>query len=314
MKKITWLISSMLLLTACQPASSSKTPAALIALSPTKTPLLLSTFTPLPITASLTPSPAMVMFSPTPTPLPSATPLDPAAWRDWPVLPIVPEHARQIYKLGQTLGNDPHAFSVFGDCNTLPKEFMGVFETDPAAVKNLPQNLQETVAWFRGSFNRASPTVRGGTTAGALLWSMWHQNQYTCISYETPLQCELRIHKPAFAIIQVGTHYEDRNEYYMRLILDKLVAAGVVPILATKADNRELDERLNAEYARLVVEYDIPFWNFWAALSDLPNRGLYTRPEAKYQGDVYMTDAAAAIHRLTALEALDLVRRAVSAP
>jgi hypothetical protein len=49
-------------------------------------------------------------------------------------------------------------------------------------------------------------------------------------------------------------------------------------------------------------------------VDDLPNRGLYTRPEVPLQGDLYLTDAAAAIHRLSALQVLDLVRRAVMAP
>ena len=51
--------------------------------------------------------------------------------------------------------------------------------------------------------------------------------------------------------------------------------------------------------------------NFWAAVDNLPNRGLYTRPDATYQGDLYLTDEAAAIHRMTALQVLDVVRRAV---
>jgi hypothetical protein len=140
---------------------------------------------------------------------------------------------------------------------------------------------------------------------------VWHQNKYTCTIYETPLQCELRIHKPSFVIIHVGTHYENRNADYMRKILDQLIAAGVVPILASKADNRELDDRVNTAYAQLVAEYNIPFWNFWAAVDALPNRGLYTRPDATYQGDLYLTDEAAAIHRMTALQVLDVVRRAV---
>ena len=98
----------------------------------------------------------------------------------------------------------------------------------------------------------------------------------------------------------------------MRTILDQLIAAGVVPILATKADDRELDEHVNTQYAQLAVEYNIPFWNFWAAVKDLPNRGLYTRPEAIYQGDLYFTETAVVIHRMSALQALDTVWRAVS--
>jgi hypothetical protein len=258
------------------------------------------------------PSPPAANPEPTTTPLPAVIPLDPANWKNWPVIPIVPLHAREIYLLGQTLGDDPHAFSVFGDCQSEPDVFMGIYETDPAALAALPQDLQQTVAWFSGSFNRLSPTVRGGTTAGALLWPEWHENKFTCTIYESPLQCELRIHKPSFVIIHVGTHYENRNEQYMRSILDQLIAAGVVPILATKADDRELDDHVNTQYAQLAVEYNVPFWNFWAAVDGLPNRGLYTRPDATYQGDLYLTDQAAAFHRLSALQALDMVWRAVT--
>jgi hypothetical protein len=245
------------------------------------------------------------------TPLPVSLGLDPADWHDWPVVSPVPENARQIYLHGQELGDDPHAFSVFGDCQSEPDVFMGVYETDPDLYNALPAGLQETVDWFRGSFNRLSPTVRPGTTTGALLWTLWHQNKFTCTRFETPLQCELRIHKPSFVIIQIGSHYETRNKDYMSTILEQLIEAGVVPILSTKADNREHDEHVNAEYAQLAVEYNIPFWNFWAAVDDLPNRGLYTSDLAPFQGDLYLTDEAVAIHRLTALQALDAVRRAV---
>ena len=273
-----------------------------LTLTLTETPTPIATIEP-----SLTPVPTV-------TPLPTALSLDPTNWHQWPVIPIIPEYARQIYLHGQSLGNDSHAFSVFGDCQSEPNVFMGIYETDLQTVAALPLNLQETVTWFSGSFNRLSPTVRGGTTAGALLWAQWHQNKFTCTIYETPLQCELRIHKPSFVIIHVGTHYENRNEGYMRAILDQLIASGVVPILASKADDRELDEHVNAQFAQLAVEYNIPFWNFWATVDSLPNRGLYTRPDATYQGDLYLTDEAAAIQRLSALQVLDIVRRAVTGP
>lgn len=321
------MLTFVVLLAACQPSFST---------APTAMPTVLPSDTPLPsLTAGLTPEltlnpveeptltlaltetttpTATIEPSLTSTPLPAALFLDPANWYHWPVIPIVPEYARQIYLLGQSLGNDPHAFSVFGDCQSEPKVFMGIYETDPEAVATLPLNLQETVVWFSGSFNRLSSTVRGGTTTGALLWAEWHQNKFTCTIYETPLQCELRVHKPSFVIIHVGTHYENRNEGYMRTILDQLIAAGVVPILATKADDRELDEHVNAQYAQLAVEYKIPFWNFWAAVESLPNHGLYTRPDSIHLGDIYMTDEAAAIQRLTGLQVLDIVRRAVTGP
>jgi hypothetical protein len=71
---------------------------------------------------------------------------------------------------------------------------------------------------------------------------------------------------------------------------------------------------VNAQYAQLALEYNIPFWNFWAAVDGLPNRGLYTRPDAIYQGDLYLTDEVVAIQGLSALEVLDIVRRAVMGP
>ena len=71
---------------------------------------------------------------------------------------------------------------------------------------------------------------------------------------------------------------------------------------------------MNAQYAQLAVEYNLPFWNFWVAVDSLPNRGLYTRPDVTYQGDLYLTDEAAAMQRLSALQVLDIVRRAVTGP
>ncbi len=231
-------------------------------------------------------------------------------------MPVIPANLdpslQKIYQLGLELGNDPHAFSLFGDCQARPEEFFGVFETDESLFESLSTELQETVVHFRGSFNRDSPTAQDGTTPGALLWTQWHQGKFTCTFAETPVECELRIHRPSFVIIQIGTHFESRNTEYLRRIIEQLMDEGVVPILATKADNREKDERVNRDMALLASEYDLPLWNFWAAVSDLPNRGLYTRDDRPLQGDIYLTDEAALIHRMTGLEALNVVWRVVT--
>jgi hypothetical protein len=219
---------------------------------------------------------------------------------------------RAIYLYGQKLGNDPHAFSILGDCQTRPGEFFGVFETDQEFVEGLSPELQETIANFQGSFNRESSTTQDGTTPGSLLWTQWHRGDYGCTFAETPVECELRTHRPSFVIIQVGTHFESRNTEYLRTVILQLMDAGVVPILATKADNREKDERINRDMWNLASEYDLPLWNFWAEVSDLPNRGLYTRDDRPLQGDIYLTDEALLRHRMTGLEALDAVWRVVT--
>jgi hypothetical protein len=296
-------------LTACAPPATP-----LMTVAPTKDLESLIANVPLP---SRTPKP-LITIVPTSTVASSSTstpqavkPIkqNPDTWKTWPVIPAVDSSVREIYKYGQSLGNDPHAFSIFGDCQARPGDFFGVFENDPAIVESLSPELQETVQNFEGSFDRESPTAQDGTTPGALLWDQWHRGEYGCTFSETPVECELRIHRPSFVIIQVGTHFESRNTEYLRKIILQLMDAGVVPILATKADNREKDERINRDMAMLAAEYDLPLWNFWAAVSDLPNRGLYTRKDRPLQGDIYLTDDAALRHRMTGLAALNAVWR-----
>ena len=85
-----------------------------------------------------------------------------------------------------------------------------------------------------------------------------------------------------------------------------------MPILATKADNREKDERINRDMALLTAEYDLPLWNFWAALSDLPDHGLYTRDDRPLQGSIYLNEEATIRHRMTGLAVLNAVSHAVT--
>jgi hypothetical protein len=290
---------------------TTPTPTATLHLSEPEVEIVFNpTLTPSPVS---TPLPVPTAPQPTVTSTPSRSRLDPNDWKNWPVIPgYVDPSLRRVYERGLSFGNDPRAFSVFGDCQTQPDEFFGVFETDPTSLQGLSPVLRETVDHFNGSFNREASTSQDGTTPGSLLWDQWHRGEYGCTFAETPVECELRTNRPSFVIIQVGTHFESRNTEYLRKIIDQLLDAGVVPILATKADNRELDERINRDMAMLAVEYDLPLWNFWAAVSDLPDRGLYTRSDRPLQGDIYLTDEAALIHRMTGLEALNTVWRAVT--
>jgi len=251
------------------------------------------------------PSPQSPNFS-------SAT-LDPADWKDLPVIPShIDKSLRNVYEYGLSLGNDPHAFSIFGDCQERPAEFFGIVETDSSFYSGLTHDLQQAVDNFRGSFNRESPTAQDGTTPGALLWTQWHQGNFGCSFSETPVGCELRIRRPSFVIMQIGSHFESRNTEYLERIINQLLDAGVIPILATKADNRELDDRVNHDMVSLAFEYDLPLWNFWAALSDLSDRGLYVMEGRELQGAIYLNDEAKQIHRMTGLEVLNVVWRAVT--
>lgn len=257
----------------------------------------------------------VITISPSPSTTNAAMPLEstviprlPAeAWKSWPVLPqTISGSLREVYQRGLENGNSAMAFSVLGDCQSEPDVFMGIYDSDPTVVQTLPIHLQETVSQFSGSYDRYSPTVKGGTTEGALLWTMWNDNlEGKCTAIETPLECELRVQRPSIAFIHVGTHWETRNEHYLTIIIERLLENGTVPILVTKADNLELDERVNNNLAALAEKYDLPMWNFWASVQDLPRHGLANGT------DMILSKQAQEIHRLGALQTLDFVWRAL---
>lgn len=255
----------------------------------------------------------------TPTATPDATakpgtlptPRDPytgppsSLWKQWAVQPASLSNAlKELYRQGIEQGNNPHAFSFLGDCQSVPDVFMGIYDQDPDFVVALPEYLQETVRQFGGSFERYSPTVKDGTTEGALLWYGWNDNLAGECSYgESPLDCELRVHQPSIVFIHVGTHWEARNRDYLLTIINKIMEAKAIPVLVTKADNRELDERVNQTYADLAAEYNLPMWNFWASVQHLPENGM------EPGSDMYLSQEGLEVHRQGALEALDAIWR-----
>ncbi len=289
------------------------------ALLPGTTMLLPGTATRLPASATRPPASATLAatrqrraVTGTATPPPAATatieviqlPRTAENWKDWPVEPQVSDEMRRLYQAGLAQGTNPRAFSILGDCQSEPPVFLGIYDSDPNAYLDLPSHLQETVRQFAGSFNRYSPTVKDASTAGALLWAEWNDNRdRQCRPGETPIDCELRVHRPSIVLIHIGTHWEARNKHYLELLIQKIEEAGAVPVLATKADNRELDERINREMAELAVEQNLPLWNFWGTLKTFPNHGLVQN------SDMYLNGVSIEIHRRSALEALDLLWR-----
>jgi len=121
------------------------------------------------------------------------------------------------------------------------------------------------------------------------MFSALYADPKVCTANETPLECEYRLYKPAFAFISLGTNWQPgasaRFEEYLRKIVDFTIEHGIVPILMTKADNVEGDELLNRAIAQVAHDYDVPMLNSWMAVYYLPNHGLddtgiYLTPDA----------------------------------
>lgn len=244
------------------------------------------------VTTELSATPAVEPGS-TPTTASTSTPDTrklPKYWAEWPLVPQVSARTIEIYRLGQALGNDAHSFSTIGDCQSVPSVFMGTYDSDSYLLGEGYEYLDETVKHFRGSFKRDSVSVKDGMSVASVLSPMWADPKQ-CQQNETPLDCELRLHKPIIMFINLGTNWnggdEVTHEKYMRQVVDKLLEHGVIPILASKGDNLEGGHRINQSIARVAYDYDIPFWNFWLSIRDLPGKGIdgsreggYLTPEA----------------------------------
>jgi len=244
----------------------------------------------------------------------------PADWMNWPVIPLATNTAIEIYNRGLALGNNPSAFSKFGDCQNIPSMFLSAFD-DPSSFSLGEEYgyLQEAIEWFSGSYARESQAVRAGFNAASVVSPLWADPEI-CEVGESPLDCEVRLHKPSFALISLETWWAgdpEAYEKYVREIIEKMINYEIVPIITTKADNLEGDHRINATLARLAFEYDIPLWNFWRAVQPLHNNGLWedgfhlTYAFNHFDNSQSMK-AAWPWRNLTALQTLDAVWRGVT--
>jgi hypothetical protein len=264
--------------------------------------------------------PDLAALAPTVVPPGSGQSLPPERWPEWPVLPVVSQRARQIYQEGLKRGNDPLHFSKVGDCQVIRQYFLGLFDESGTYFFGPKYDyLIRTVTYFAGSWGRVSEAVRTGFNVASVLTPA-SANPKTCQAGETPLECEFRAWRPSIVLVSMETWTNDRPttayEGYLRQIIEFAISNSVLPILATKADNLEGDQSINATVARLAAEYDIPLWNFWRAANPLPDHGLtgdgfhltnginfYDKPENLQK--------AWPVRNLTAAQAIDVVWKAV---
>lgn len=232
---------------------------------------------------------------------------------------VVGSRVREIYQRGLALGNNPRVFSKIGDCNSINPYFLTAFDTPHGYQLSGPYAaLQDTVSNFSGSFSRESLAAQLGFSPATVLDPTW-ANARQCRSDENPLGCEYRLRRPSLAFISLGTNsiwQTDADfETGMRRIIETSIEKGVAPILGTKADNLEGDDRFNEIIVRLASEYDIPLWNFKQAVTGLPNSGLAADNFHLVWGPPFYLDEASAQtgwqrRNLTALQALNAVWKA----
>ena len=262
---------------------------------------------------------------PAPTTASTSAPKPPVAkgaWMEMPAVPVdISGSMREVYQRGLEMGNHPNRFSVIGDCQNVSSYFLSIFDKPGEfSLGGEYAYLQPTIDYYQGSFSRQSLAVKGGFNAAAIL-SPLRADPKSCNKNESPLDCELRTWNPSVVFVSMETWWSEKpeEEYdkYMRRVIERILETGAVPIIATKADNLEGDHAINATIAQIAYDYDIPLWNFWAAIQPLPNHGLWqdgfhlTFARNFFDDPVRMKNAWP-WRNLTALQTLDIVRKGLT--
>ena len=269
-----------------------------------------------------TPAIALPGATPAPGQTPSTAAAAPAFQPPNPIIPTVSQRAREIYQRGLALGNNPRAFSKIGDCQAVPPYFLAPFDYGVGAYTIGPYgHLNDAITYFSGSWARQSIAANSGFNVATVFVPLWADPQ-KCLRNESPLACEFRLNRPSLAIISMETWWggdPSGYESYLRRIVEFAIAKGTVPILATKADNIEGNGSINAVIVKLAAEYDVPLWNFWAAVQPLPNHGLHQDGfhltwERPFYDNPAVLQQAWPVRNLTALQTIDAVWRGLAAP
>jgi hypothetical protein len=172
-----------------------------------------------------------------------------------------------------------------------PATFLGGFANGEYRV---PAGRDAAVTWFSTSMTSESVTAANGLGISSVLDPMFGlaAGNIQCLPNETPLDCELRNRHPALVLVAMGTNWKPQGELsfekYLRQVVDRILATGALPILATKADDIEGDWKLDLAIATVAYDYDLPLVNVWRSVQALPNHGLVAPLNEYLTGDGWM--------------------------
>lgn len=209
-----------------------------------------------------------------------------------PVMPEITPRIRSLMRAvlykGKQMGNDPHVFSLVGDCHTDHAAFFRQFGTGKYDLGQYG-NLQEVISYFSvqagsegpNSFIASQQAAHSAFNAAAVLdWQT--SDPAVCKANESPLRCEYRLKKPGLAIIMFGVvdvevMTAEQFNLYMRYIVKDTLDRGIIPVLSTEGENTSNPvkaRQFNQITVALAHEKSLPLINLEAALEGLPNHGM----------------------------------------
>jgi LysM repeat protein len=243
-----------------------------------------------------------------------------------PYLSGFTSRAREIYRMGQTMGNHANVFAVIGDSNSASPLYLEPFDHGNYDLGNYGY-LKDTITYFKGSFTYTSVAAVVGYDTLKLM-DPARADATKCEPGESPLVCEYRRKRPAVALILIGTNDTMNWQNFaanLRPIIDTTIAHGIVPVLFTKGDDLESTKYqappgyINGVIQQLSREYGVPLLDLHQVTVKLPNGGFGSDgfhfnvpPDGRtafFTGD--HMNYGYTIRNLTALQMLDAVRRLI---
>ena len=254
----------------------------------------------------------------------------------YPYITGVRQHTREIFDRGQQLGNRPNVFSKVGDSITVTGAFLTPFGRgnytlgDYAYLQPVIDFYNTETARTSNSFQNESLVTSNGWRAYSVL-SPENANPQVCQPGEIPLVCEYRLTRPAVALIMLGTNdvipsLPHEYEQHMRAILDISIEMGVIPILSTIPEYKQVNlhhevAQLNEIIIALAREYDVPLWDYHLLLAGLSNQGIGedgVHPSVSYAHPAEFTSnylhLGMTVRNLSALQVLDAIYWAIIHP
>jgi uncharacterized protein YraI len=284
------------------------------------------------VTWIVTPAPAVVNVPQQNYNLPPELNLPPLT-NNAQFLPTISDRTRQIFRQGQQMGLQRHAFSKVGDSITADEPFLlpigaGNYDLGPYVY------LQDSINFFSispregqaNSFVAESMAAAGAFNGAAVLSSIWADPTH-CLPNEIALNCEYRLTRPSVSIIMLGSvdmqiYTVDEYRSYMDQIVQTTISQGIIPVLTTFPNAPDFHayeaETFNAVIREIANREQIPLIDLRAATDPLPNHGVgndgyhlsydgtntaaFNGPETQW--GLIMRD-------LLTLQALDILRREV---
>jgi hypothetical protein len=210
-------------------------------------------------------------------------------------VPIVPSigggvyaRARMLIQRGKRNGNRLNVFSKIGDSITSWDFFLTKVG---GAQLGSYDKLQGVIARFSGevartgnSFENHSLAAQGGWSSSDLL-NPANADPGACSPGETPVACELRVTRPAVALIMIGTNDLPGGDLALfranlNRILTIVESNSVVPVISTipyRRDTLSYQNNVpafNEVIVRVARAHSVPVWNFWLAMESLPSNGV----------------------------------------